>query len=200
MILAGFPLQQTYLRDRYVGSPGSECRHSPLVPAREQHPDRCYRRVFVFAVSVLRNNLSNYVQYLGIAVLTEPIPTFSSCQAWRETIDSGRYSYKLIATNVVSTRSGHPRRRSGDEMDGTRQGFEGRPRGPDPHRSAVRRVLRLHPVQGGARTSPPTVADVTARIRPAVNGTGRSRPPDSHRPRWREVSDLALVRESRSEA
>lgn len=104
VILAGFPLQQAYLRDRYVSSGRSES-----VTSWFQHENNI--RVGVIGpFSYLQypfygRTLSNYVQYLGIPGPHGTYSTFNSCKAWREVIGSGRYSYVLISTNLVSTRS-----------------------------------------------------------------------------------------------
>ena len=106
VIFAGFPLQQTYLRDRYVSSGGSEL---PSFVSWFQHENNI--RVGVIGpFSYLQyplygKTLSNYVQYLGIRGPHGTYSTFGSCKAWREVIGSGRYSYVLITTNEVSTRS-----------------------------------------------------------------------------------------------
>ena len=106
VILAGFPLQQTYLRDRYVSSGGSEL---PSFVGWFQHENNI--RVGVIGpFSYLQyplygKSLSNYVQYLGIRGPHGTYSTFGSCKAWRQVIGSGQYSYVLITTNEVSTRS-----------------------------------------------------------------------------------------------
>ena len=66
VVFAGFPLQQTYLRDRYVSSAGGESRLTSWF----QHENNI--RVGVIGqFSYLQypfygRTLSNYVQYLGI--------------------------------------------------------------------------------------------------------------------------------------
>ena len=104
VILAGFPLQQSYLRDRYLSSGGSESLTSWF-----QHENNI--RVGVIGqFSYLQypfygRTLSNYVQYLGVRGPHGTYSTFGSCKAWRQAIGSGRYSYVLITTNLVSMRS-----------------------------------------------------------------------------------------------
>ena len=104
VIVAGFPLQQTYLRNRYVSSDGKESLTSWF-----QHENNI--RVGVIGqFSYLQypfygRTLSNYVQYLGVRGSHGTYSAFGSCKAWREVIGSGRYSYVLITTNEVSTRS-----------------------------------------------------------------------------------------------
>jgi hypothetical protein len=106
VIFAGFQLQQTYLRDRYVSSGGSEL---PSFVSWFQHENNI--RVGVIGpFSYLQyplygRTLSNYVQYLGIRGSDGTYSTFDSCKEWREAIGSGRYSYVLITTNEVRTRS-----------------------------------------------------------------------------------------------
>lgn len=106
VICAGFPLQQAYLRDRYQGSTGSEL---PSFVSWFQHENNI-RVGTIGQFSYLQyplygRTLSNYVQYLGIRGPHGNYYAFNSCKAWREVIDSGRYSYVLITTNEVSTRS-----------------------------------------------------------------------------------------------
>ena len=106
VILAGFPLQQTYLRDRYVSSAGSE---SQSFVGWFQHENNI--RVGVIGpFSYLQyplygKTLTNYVQYLGIRGPHGTYSTFGSCESWRAAIGNGRYSYILITTNEVSTKS-----------------------------------------------------------------------------------------------
>ena len=106
VILAGFPLQQTYLRDRYISSAGSE---SPSFVGWFQHESNI--RVGVIGpFSYLQypfygKTLTNYVQYLGIRGPHGTYSTFGSCESWREAIGNGRYSYVLITTNEVGTKS-----------------------------------------------------------------------------------------------
>lgn len=105
VIFAGYPLQQTYLRDRYLGSAGGESSFVSWF----QHENNI-RVGVIGAFSYLQyplygRNLSNYVQYLGIRRPHGTYSDFGSCSEWREVIGSGRYSYVLITTNEVSTRS-----------------------------------------------------------------------------------------------
>ncbi len=106
VILAGFPLQQTYLRDRYVSSAGSEL---PPISTWFQHENNI--RIGVIGEFALLQypfygkNLSNYVQYLGIRGSDGTYSTFGSCRAWRDAIADGRYSYIVITTDVVKTKS-----------------------------------------------------------------------------------------------
>ncbi len=106
VIIVGFPLQQSYLRDRYTSSPGSELQSSSAWLRHESNI-----RIGVLGEFALLqypfygNDLSNYVQYLGISGSDGTYATFGSCQAWRETIDDGHYSYIYISSNVVKSRS-----------------------------------------------------------------------------------------------
>jgi len=106
VIIAGFPLQQTYLRDRYVSSAGSQL---PPFASWFQHENNI--RVGVIGqFSYLQypfygKTLSNYVQYLGVRGPHGTYSTFRSCKEWRQAIGSGDYSYVFITTNLVSTKS-----------------------------------------------------------------------------------------------
>ncbi len=106
MILAGFPLQQNYLRDRYVTSAGSAL---PSFASWFQHESNI-RVGVIGSFSYLQypfygKNLSNYVQYLGVRGPHGTYSTFGSCKTWRQAIGNGRYSYVLFTTGVVSKKS-----------------------------------------------------------------------------------------------
>ena len=106
VILVGFPLQQTYLRDRYVSSGNSAL---PSLATWFQHENNI-RVGVIGSFSYLQypfygKTLSNYVQYLGVRGPHGTYSTFGSCKAWRQAIGSGRYSYVLFTTGVVSKKS-----------------------------------------------------------------------------------------------
>jgi hypothetical protein len=106
VILVGFPLQQTYLRDRYVSSANSGL---PSLSTWFQHENNI-RVGVIGSFSYLQypfygKTLSNYVQYLGVRGPHGTYSTFGSCEAWRQAIGSGRYSYVLFTTGVVSKKS-----------------------------------------------------------------------------------------------
>ena len=107
VVFAGFPLQQTYLRDRYASSASGQM---PPYAIWFQHESNI--RIGVIGLfSYLQypfygKTLSNYVQYLGARGPHGTYSTFDSCKEWRREIRSGRYSYILITTNVASTKSG----------------------------------------------------------------------------------------------
>ena len=108
MLLAGYPLQQAYLRDRYTGSAQGE-----LPSAKWFQHENSTRVGVVGQFAYLQypfygQNLSNYVQYLGVPGPHGTYSSFDSCTAWREAIDRGRYSYVYITTNEVTTRSALP--------------------------------------------------------------------------------------------
>ena len=106
VIFAGFPLQQSYLRNRYVSSGTVRCP-----PCR---PGSSTRTTFELALSALfricniqfyGKTLSNYVQYLGVRVLMARIPRSTSCQAWREAIEAGDIPTYCSRPSVVSKKS-----------------------------------------------------------------------------------------------
>ena len=129
VIVAGFPLQQTYLRDRYVSSAGNEL---PSFASWFQHENNI-RIGVIGQFSYLQypfygKTLSNYVQYLGVRGPHGTYSTFGSC--------------KRVATGnrkrALFLRPHHDQRgeyevctllgcATGDEMDGIRYGLEGNP-------------------------------------------------------------------------
>jgi len=103
IVFAGFPLQQTYLRDRYESSTGGE---SPVLTSWFQHENNI-RVGIIGQFSYLQyplygKTLSNYVQYLGIRGPNGTYSAFGSCKEWREAIRSGRYSYVIITTDAAT--------------------------------------------------------------------------------------------------
>jgi hypothetical protein len=105
LIVAGFPLQQTYLRDRYVGSAGSQSSFVNWFQHKNNIRVGVIGQFSYLQYPLYGRTLSNYVQYLGIRGPHGTYSAFASCKDWREVIDSGRYSYILITTNEVSTRA-----------------------------------------------------------------------------------------------
>ena len=104
VLVAGFPLQQTYLRDRYTSAGGG--------PAYSWPRDHSNIRLgilgqFTFLQYPLYGPTdSDYVQYLGVRGPDGSFtPTFRSCRIWRQTITQGHYDYVLISSNVVRDRS-----------------------------------------------------------------------------------------------
>jgi hypothetical protein len=105
-IIAGFPLQQTYLRDRYVDSTGNVWGQLASWFQTKNH----IRVGVIGGYSYVQyqfygRDLTNYVQYLGVRGPHGSYTTFATCQSWREAIRSGNYSYIVISTNVARTRS-----------------------------------------------------------------------------------------------
>lgn len=101
VLLGGFPLQQVYLRDRYIGS-------SPFF-AWAQHVNRARIGVigpYAFLQYPLYGaKLSNYVQYLGVRSPDGAYTSFDSCTSWRQALNIGHYSYVLITTSIVKTKA-----------------------------------------------------------------------------------------------
>lgn len=107
VIIAGYPIQQSYLRDRYVVSAGGVPHQLAKWFQNQNH----IRVGVIGQFSYLQypyygRDLSNYVQYLGVRGPHGSYTMFTSCQSWREAITSGRYSYVVITTGVASKRSG----------------------------------------------------------------------------------------------
>ena len=103
VLVAGFPLQQTYLRDRYSAGGG------PAYSWASEHSN--IRLGILGQFTFLQYPLygptdSNYVQYLGVRGTHGSFtPTFPSCRVWRQTIAQGHYDYVLISSNAVRKRS-----------------------------------------------------------------------------------------------
>jgi hypothetical protein len=102
VIAAGFPLQQSYLRNRYVESPFTWFQHEDNLRVG------VLGEFAVLQYPFYGKNLSNYVQYLGVHGSDGTYSPFDSCQEWRDTINEGHYSYIYISTDVVRTRSAIP--------------------------------------------------------------------------------------------
>jgi hypothetical protein len=99
VVVAGFPIQRTYLRDRYAITSGAfdwfrhvnDTRIGVIGPLSYlQYP-------------LYGKTLSNYVQYLGVTGPHGAYSSFESCTAWREAISDGHYSYISITTGLVKT-------------------------------------------------------------------------------------------------
>jgi hypothetical protein len=103
---AGFPLQQAYLRDRYVDPVSGNL--SSVSSFFQHENDTRVGVIGQFAYlqyPFYGKTISNYVQYLGVPGPSGSYSAFSSCREWREAVAGGHYSYILITTNVVGTRS-----------------------------------------------------------------------------------------------
>jgi hypothetical protein len=104
VLVAGFPLQQTYLRDRYSSAVGG-----PTYSWPKEHNN--IRLGILGQFTYLQypfygDTDSNYVQLLGVRGPDGSFTTtFPSCRIWRQTIADGRYDYVLIESNVVHDRS-----------------------------------------------------------------------------------------------
>ncbi len=103
VVVAGFPLQQSYLRDRYEGSASGSLSS---VYGWAQHENNVRIGVigqFSYVQYPLYGKTSsNYVQYLGIQGPHGSYSAFGSCNAWRTAISDGHYSYVLITTGLLA--------------------------------------------------------------------------------------------------
>ena len=106
VVIAGFPLQQTYLRDRYVTAPDGGNQSLPFFKWF-QHVDNARIGVIgplaFLQYPLYGRTLSNYVQYLGVRGPNGDFSTFASCRSWRTAILNGHYRYVLVSTAVTST-------------------------------------------------------------------------------------------------
>ena len=106
VVIAGFPLQQTYLRDRYQGTSAGDL---PGVSQYFAHVDNA-RIAAAGPLSYLQyplygDSLSNYVQFMGVRGPDGAYLPFSSCAQWRQAVIDGRYSYVSITTALVAKKT-----------------------------------------------------------------------------------------------
>jgi hypothetical protein len=96
VVVAAFPIQRTYLRDRYAGS-------GPLEWFQRVNGTRIgvIGPLSYLQYPLYGKTLSNYVQYLGVPGPHGAYGSFDSCRAWREAVSDGRYSYISITTSLV---------------------------------------------------------------------------------------------------
>ena len=106
ILITGFPLQQTYLRDRYtVKSPNdlpgatsylinvSNARIAAVGPlAYLQYP-------------LYGNSLTNYVQFMGVSGPHGSFSGYTSCKQWRRAVTEGGYTYVVIVTSLVGSKA-----------------------------------------------------------------------------------------------
>jgi uncharacterized membrane protein YhaH (DUF805 family) len=106
IVVVGYPLQQTYLRDRYAGSSAGDL---PGVSQYFLHVENA-RIAAAGPLSYLQyplygDSLSNYVQFMGVRGPDGSYSPFSSCQQWRQAVIDGRYSYVSVTTALVQTKA-----------------------------------------------------------------------------------------------
>ena len=106
IVVVGYPLQQTYLRDRYQGTNAGDL---PGVSQYFAHVDSA-RIAAAGPLSYLQyplygDSLSNYVQYMGVRGPDGAYFPFTSCKQWRMAVIDGRYSYISITTALVGKRA-----------------------------------------------------------------------------------------------
>ena len=111
----GYPLQQVYLRDRYVGTGGL----GPVYTWAQHVHNARIAVIGTYAYlqyPLYGKDLSNYVQYLGIRGPHGSYSPFHSCTAWRQALNAGHFSYVLVTTGPVqdtSAVSAHPSSETG---------------------------------------------------------------------------------------
>ncbi len=104
VVVGGYPLQQAYLRDRYVGGGGFGS-----VSAWAQHES--HLRIAVIGqyadlqYPLYGKTLTNYVQYLGVRGPHGAYSPFTACASWREALNQGHYSYALVTTSIAATKA-----------------------------------------------------------------------------------------------
>lgn len=106
IVITGFPLQQTYLRDRYT-----ERSPNDLPGATSYLTDVNNARIAaVGPLAYLQyplygNSLSNYVQFMGVRGPDGSYSAYTSCKQWRRAVTEGRYKYVVIVTSLVGTKA-----------------------------------------------------------------------------------------------
>jgi hypothetical protein len=106
VLIAGFPLQQTYLRDRYLTSADGGNQSLPFFKWFQLVANA---RIGVIGSStdlqypLYGRTLSNYVQYLGVRGPHGDFSTFTSCRSWRTAVLNGHYRFIVISTAVTGT-------------------------------------------------------------------------------------------------
>ena len=106
IVLAGFPLQQLYLRNRYAGLTVGDV---PGVSSYFRNVGDT-RIAAAGPLSYLQyplygNALSNYVQFMGVEGPDGNYLPFHSCREWRRAVVDGRYQYVSITTSLVHTKA-----------------------------------------------------------------------------------------------
>ncbi len=93
LLALGYPLQQSYVRHRYVGT-------FPLFEifnwARRQHDQRIGVVGVVTQYPLYGVDDSNFVQYLGKRGKDGAFAPVTSCVDWRRIINAGRYNYLVV--------------------------------------------------------------------------------------------------------
>jgi hypothetical protein len=89
----GYPLQQYYLHRRYVSSPPMPTIYRW---ARSQHDQRIALIGMDLQYPLYGRDDSNYVQYVGKRGPHGAYTPYTSCVAWRNAIDKGRYDYVVV--------------------------------------------------------------------------------------------------------
>ena len=102
VVIAGFGLQQFYLRNRYV-------QVNPVLNFTEREHISDSRIAVIGTLAQLQyelygQSLSNYVQYLGRTAPHDGYLPITSCSLWRQTLNSGHYQYVVISTGFVRER------------------------------------------------------------------------------------------------
>ena len=105
ILVVGFPLQQTYLRDRYAGTsagalPGSSYFKNVTNARIAAAGPFSYLQYPLYGQA-----LSNYVQFMGVRGPDGAYLPFSSCREWRQAVTDGGYSYVYITTALVPTKA-----------------------------------------------------------------------------------------------
>lgn len=102
VVIAGFGLQQFYLRNRYA-------QVNAVLNFTEREHISDSRIAVVGTLAQLQYELygqflNNYVQYVGRPAPHDGYLPITSCSLWRQTLNAGHYQYVVISTGFVRER------------------------------------------------------------------------------------------------
>ncbi len=104
VVVGAYPLQQVYLRDRYIVAGG-------FGPVTTWAQHESHLRIAVIGqyadlqYPLYGKTLTNYVQYLGVQGPHGAYSPFTACASWREALNQGRYSYALVTTSIAASKA-----------------------------------------------------------------------------------------------
>lgn len=111
VVVLGYPLQQTYVRDRYLGPKRQDSFLQPVYSWSQHVND--IRIALAGPLSFLQyplygRTLSNYVQQIGATGPNGAFTPFQTCEAFRNAIIKGHYGYVFITTGIMSKNRAEP--------------------------------------------------------------------------------------------
>jgi hypothetical protein len=100
ILVGGAAVSRSYHRDRYAANPLAAW-------ARRVHHQRVAFAGFDGQYPLIGDDLSNYVQYLGVHRGDGAFASFQNCLAWRRSLRSDHYQYVVTPTNVTTRTLGY---------------------------------------------------------------------------------------------